>query len=557
MKLKSVKQLVAIACFCILSGCGGGGSSSGTNVFDNAASDPSGGTTVKAADLIVQLSKATIDNTGVDSVILTITAVDANRVAVPNASISVTADSQAVFSVTDSATGADGKLQATLGIGASRANRVITATVKSGSLTKTSTIQVIGASLAGTLVPAVVAPGGAGKITYRLTDKLSAAMANESITVTAAGLTPSILTGTTGSNGDFEFNYSVPLTTSGAVTISAIAGGASDSQILQVQSGSGGIPDAVGTILSASVSGNPSVVGVNQIDSTSNRSVIRAAFLGANNTPIKNVRVKFDLNGDANSIGGTFSNGTAVLYSDANGVVTTSYIPGTRSSPTGGLTVRACYGMNDLDYQGCTTSAMTTLTVASEPLGVSIGTNGLVIVNELTYVKKFVVSVVDSAGRAMPGVSLAASVDLERYRKGQYGVVGINWAKISDYACVNEDTNRNGSIDFGDDVNNDARLEPGKSDVILTLLQDKTRDDGTAELQLTYAQSFASWVDARITVSASGVAGTEGRANYVVASLPYPAVALTTITVEPAFVRSPYGLVTTTVGALSPCQNPN
>ena len=40
------------------------------------------------------------------------------------------------------------------------------------------------------------------------------------------------------------------------------------------------------------------------------------------------------------------------------------------------------------------TSKLVTLTVTSEPLGVTIGTNELIIVNELTFQeKKFVVSV--------------------------------------------------------------------------------------------------------------------------------------------------------------------
>ena len=56
------------------------------------------------------------------------------------------------------------------------------------------------------------------------------------------------------------------------------------------------------------------------------------------------MRVKFDLNGDPNSIGGKFTTGSTVLYSDANGVVTTAYVPGARSSPTNGVSIRACFG---------------------------------------------------------------------------------------------------------------------------------------------------------------------------------------------------------------------
>jgi hypothetical protein len=93
--------------------------------------------------------------------------------------------------------------------------------------------------------------------------------------------------------------------------------------------------------------------------------------LTAGNVPVKNVRVRFDLAGDANSIGGSFSTGSNTLFSDANGVVSTAYLPGSRSSPTDGVTVRACYGKTDSDpaLLNCTSNAIVKLTVVSEPLG--------------------------------------------------------------------------------------------------------------------------------------------------------------------------------------------
>ncbi|MEO5698601.1 MAG: hypothetical protein ABIQ60_15875, partial [Burkholderiaceae bacterium] len=289
-----------------------------------------------------------------------------------------------------------------------------------------------------------------------------------------------------------------------------------------------------------------------------NRSEIRALFLGSNNQPIRNVRVRFDLDGDVNSIGGSFTTGTSTLYSDVNGVATTSYVPGTRASPTNGVTIRACYGTSDTDpnLTNCTTNSKVTLTVTSDPLGVSIGTNELIIVNELTYVKKFVVTVVDSAGVAKPDVNIAVSVDLPQYRKGFYRVVGDHWEKFGalpsgDTAiCANEDTNRNGVLENGEDINGSGRLDPGKSDVSVSLLQTKTRADGTAELQLQYAKNYGSWVDAKITVSASGVSGTEGRASYLAAPVPVDAASLKNIDSAPAYVVSPYGTATS-------CTDPN
>jgi hypothetical protein len=86
--------------------------------------------------------------------------------------------------------------------------------------------------------------------------------------------------------------------------------------------------------------------------------------------------------------------------------------------------------------------------------------------------------------------------------------------------------------------------------VVVSLLQSKTRADGTAVLQIRYARDHGSWVDALITVSASGVAGSEGRASYLVAPVPVDAASITNIAASPAFQISPYG-----VGAV--CTDPN
>jgi hypothetical protein len=540
--------LIALAMGGLLAAaCGGGGRDAGTSPFDNGNS---GAGNASASDLVVVLSKASVANTGSDTVLITTTAIDSARNVVADAPVQVSADSDAIVTSAQTNTGADGKVQTSLSIGANRSNRVITVTVTSGSISKAATVNVFGAKLSGTVVPAVLAPGAAGKIDYRLLDQAGNPMANEEVSVVATGLTPATATGTTGASGEFSFAFTAPAA-SGPYAVTATAGGATTdpAQIVQVQAASS-VPPVTAVITSASVSANPSVVGTNVGTSTANRSEIRALFLGANNQPISNVRVRFDLNGDVNSIGGSFTSGTSTLYSDANGVATTAYIAGSRSSPTNGVTVRACYGTSDGDPNllSCTTSAAVTLTVSSEPLGVSIGTNELIIVNELTYVKKFVVSVADAAGNALPDVNLAVSVDLINFRKGFYSGGGP-WVKTETDICANEDVNRNGVLETGEDLDGDNRLEPGKSDVTVTLLQTKTRADGTAELQIQYAKSFGSWLDAKITVAASGVSGTEGRASWLAAPVPVDAESLMAVT-PPAYVRSPYGVQ-------AGCANPN
>jgi hypothetical protein len=78
----------------------------------------------------------------------------------------------------------------------------------------------------------------------------------------------------------------------------------------------------------------------------------------------------------------------------------------------------------------------------------------------------------------------------------------------------------------------------------------KTGADGTAVLQIQYAKSFGTWVDALITVAASGVLGTEGRATYSVSPVPVAAADVKDKDVPPAFQRSPYGVE-------AGCANPN
>lgn len=502
------------------------------------------------ADLILTTSSAQIFNTGSASVGIVVTAIDANRNTVASVPVSISVDAGGVVTGAAPQTGANGSVSATLFVGLDRSNRLITITATAGAITRKATVQVVGTTITSTLVPAVTAQSTAGSVQYRVVDQAGNAMAGQSVQIVAGGFTPPQASGTTGANGDYNFNYVSP-SSDGSYLVTATIAGKTDVQTLLVQS-VGVVASANGPIFAATASANPSVVAVNLANSQANRSEIRGLFLGANNLPIKNVRAKFDLNGDINSIGGTFTTGITTLYSDANGVVTTAYVPGTRSSPTNGLTVRMCYGLtdNDPNLLNCVNPKLVTLTVTAEPLGVSIGTNELIIVNTLTYVKQFVITVSDSAGVAKPDVNLDASLDLPYYHKGQYVVAGGKWVKSGPAAfngnsapsCANEDVNRNGVLENGEDVNGDGQLWPRKPDVIVSLLQSKTGIDGTAILQIQYAKDHGSWVDAMITVSASGVSGSEGRAQYFVAPVPVDAASLNNIVVSPAYQLSPYGI---------------
>ena len=197
--------------------------------------------------------------------------------------------------------------------------------------------------LSATASAAILAPGQAATVDFRLTNAIDAALADQPISVALGSDAP--VTGRTDVNGVYKVSYTAP-TAVGPVNIVANAGGVSRTQTVIVQTSTTNIPPAA-AILSASVAANPSVVPTNTVGSTSNRTEIRALFVGANNAPVKNVRVTFDLNGDPASIGGAFSTGNAILYTDDNGIATTAYIPADRASPTNGVTIRACYSTTD------------------------------------------------------------------------------------------------------------------------------------------------------------------------------------------------------------------
>ena len=553
-----------------LVGCGGGGGGC-TDAFGGGCAAPDDGapTATPVAKLSLNLSALSINNSGSETITATVTATNANNQVMGETPVVLSVDGGAQIAVAGSATDADGKLAGTVSIGDDRSNRAVTVTASAnaGALTATKTFQIVGAKLTATAVPAVLTPAQKGEVKYRLLDANANPMTGAPILVTGPGGVET--SGQTGNNGEYDYSYTAPANT-GDLAIRASAGGEQSEVTVLVQAADGGgippVNSAQQTIRSASVSANPSVVAVNTA-STNNQSQIRVLFLTDGNAPVRNMRVRFDLAGDPNSVGGTFTTGSNIVYSDANGVATTSYVPGSRSGPTDGVTVRACWDYVDFTTCNPAQAVTTTLTVIADPVSVTIGTNNLIAkgASDLTYVKRYVVQVVDSSGLAKPDVAISPSVDLVRYIKGRYQVVGDAWAKVSPITnCDNEDLNRNNTSEtYADGWVEDANgvpppappppleprplprppaLEPRKSDVAVSFEgSSRTNSSGQVVIKIEYPQDIGSWVEFNLLVAASGVSATEGRANYN-GVLPVPADAVKDKDVPPPFVTSPYGV---------------
>lgn len=567
MKLKTSVLILAAAA--VLSACGGGGGSPGTSPFGSKSS--SGATaTSAAASLALSLSASSVLDTDTGGVTVTLTATDSSGKTVSgvNVSYKVTGGN---YTQDSSTTDSKGENTITVKLGSNKANRTITIVGTDGTNTATAYLTVTGAKISSTANPSVVAPNGSGSVIFRLLDASSNALASQAIEIqTTAGATA---TGTTDANGQYTYNFQAPAST-GTLTVTATAGGVTTTQDVQIQSSGNSIPDS-STPTQATLEVNPSVVSVNTTGSTANSSTIRALFKGSANNALANVRVKFDLAGDPNSVGGSLS--ASEVYTDADGYAITSYVPGTRSSPTDGVTVRACWGTTGAPSAVVCSSGNTltkTLTVTSEAVSVTVGTDENVYTDvDLLYYRRFVVQVVDGAGNPRAGVTISPSIDLLRYAKGSFSKTTA-WTLDGLYECVNEDLNRNSVLAPSEDVNHDQVMEPRKADVSVSFensaLGGKTDANGRIVLRVIYPRTHANWVKMALNVSGS-VNGSEGRASWI-EWLPYPATGLTGAG-APAFVVSPYGSIYADVtlsasrtlpdgtvkssgAVLTPCENP-
>ncbi len=508
-------------------------------------------TQVVASDISMVLNKTTLLNSGSDFASITVTAVDAARNTVSGIPVSFSVNNDAVINVLNQESDSRGQSRAEVRIGDNRTERSITVTATSGTLTRTASILVDGVSISGTALPALPIAGSKGnRIEYRVTDINQNAMARVAITVSGAGL-PTV-TDSTDAFGAFSYFYDAPVTP-GAVTVTASAAGERNQQTVTISSGTNTIPAAIGPVGPPTLSVSPNVVGTNSVGSSSNRAEIRALFLSPTNAPVRNVRVRFSEEGAVKY--GAVASLDSLVYSDSSGLALSSFEPKDRGSPTDAVVILACWDLNDFAVGQCPNAARVRLTVTSDPLSITIGTDNTIQSGDtgLTYVKRYVLLVVDAAGNPKADVQLTPVVDLLAYRKGLLLYVGDQYrpfvqidpfpstlrADTLDTSCPNEDLIRNGAIDANEDRNNNGQLDPRKSDVSISLVgSTRTNSNGTAVVRLEYPKNIAGWADVEIKVSASGVVSPPAIRRE---TLPIEAILKSEVP-PPSFQFSPYGL---------------
>lgn len=508
-----------------------------------------------ASDINLVLSKNSVGNSGSESVAVTVTAVDANRNAIPGIEVVFAVDSNAILTTGNKITDAAGKATATVDIGADRSNRLVTVVAKSKTITRSAAFNVVGAKLQASLAPATLNAGATGKVEYTLTDVNSNAMPG--VTVDISG--PGVATGKGATDAAGKFTYSYVAAGNGPTAINAQAGGATVLSTVQINANVPVVPAAT-NILSATFTASPNVVKVNQPGKSDNRSELRLLFLGDKNQPIPNVRARIGFGANASSTDGDISSGKdQVVYSDVNGAAVASFIAGQRASSTEQIKVYACFAKDDTVEQIslCPANRLreVSITVVEPPVSISIGTNNLIGegTTKLTYTQDYTVLVVDSAGNPKSDVQVNPLIDLLQYRKGfwTWDAVAKTWVQTQNTPeCANEDSDangyRNGTIEVGEDLNGNGQLDPRKSDVSVYMVgSTKTDTNGLATLRIEYPQNVGSWVEFTIRVAASGVVSPPawfGRSGGI-GTKRWLGVPITVVKAEgePPFALSPYG----------------
>jgi hypothetical protein len=229
------------------------------------------------------------------------------------------------------------------------------------------------------------------------------------------------------------------------------------------------------------------------------------------------------------------------------------------------------------------------ITVTGDPVSVFLGSDGLVGNDGAqSYYRNYVVQVVDSSGKAMPNVRVAADLNTVDFRKGSYGRNASKWS--TDYAeteggpvvghylvCPKEDLDDDDQVDASEDFNHSETLEPRRAAVALSFRDSSgnvtsnqtTNESGQVYLRLVYPKSVATWIKTELTATAI-VNNSEGRDSIreVLRAL------VDDVSAEgaPAFVFSPFGVVVTNEawgkptfpdgtaapsGTIQPCNNPD
>lgn len=552
----------------LLATCGGGGE--GSKFASPGPNDPGtpSPSTPAVATLSVIASTPTLPSSGARPVEISVYALDANNALLANQAIQFTATSGRL-QITQGTTDANGLAKALLNTGDDPSSRTITVTALAGTVSGSVDVAVTGSQLS-IQGPSASVIGQTNTYTVRLIDSDAAGIAGRAVTLSSArGNTLSETSLTTDSSGGATFtmtvanpgddtltatamgitttlnvavnsdsftftaptaNTEVPLGAVQAITARWLSGGVPVvGQTIQFASTRGtlgattAITDADGyatvnisssnsggAIITASAAGGPTAqLAIEFVATTAakvelqpsvftlapgEQSILTATVRDADGNLVKNKLVSFSLK---DITGGTLT--TASAITDSQGRAQSSYIAGSSTSAKDGVEITATVAGAPPDTVN--------LTVASRQVFITLGTgNEMEEPNPTQYKIPYVVQVTDSNGNGVAGVPLSLSALSLTYIKGRR-LATVPVETQVNAVCLDEDVNRNGLLDPGEDFNSSGRIEAGNI-VTVTPRNAVTDANGFAYVDVFYPQEYAYYLTVNLEARAA-VQGTE------------------------------------------------
>lgn len=260
---------------------------------------------------------------------------------------------------------------------------------------------------------------------------------------------------------------------------------------------------------------DPSTLGVNIGTTTSEQSTIIAVVRDANNNLVKGKRIEFSL---TDITGGSISPSSAVT--DSFGRATIIYTAGASPSAEKGVSITGTVADTP------NVKATVKLTVARAQTSIILGTGNKIAAPDSTkYEYPYTLLVTDVNGNPIKGAQVSLSVIPVTYGKGWWTwsdkVTPAGWVKTLTVACSNEDTNNNGILDSGEDINKNNHLDPNNVVTLAmgatgsaTSTQFTTDDQGFADFRLVYPKEYATWTVVKL-IARTTVSGTEAQASAI------------------------------------------
>ncbi len=281
---------------------------------------------------------------------------------------------------------------------------------------------------------------------------------------------------------------------------------------------------------------NPASVPPNTAGSALNQVTLQAVVRDAADNPVAGRVVNFTATADTSN--GVISPPSATT--DSSGTAQVQFTPGTLTTGNGQVQVVATVA-------GTALSSGATITVNAQALFISIAMNNEITnADPQTYQRDYSVYVTDANGAPVANRVVNLEVFPVVFGRGTMVQGATKWGWSYSVTCLNEDKNRNGILNAGEDVDGDGKLTPGLP-LVVSPGSVTTDAAGFATFKMLYGENYAGWITAEITARTT-VGGTESTSIH--SETIGAATSDLSLDGTPAAIISPYG-------TSSSCTDPN